>query len=122
MKIAPIAAFGAMAFTIGKYGAVSLIYLAKFMLMFYFTCALFIFAILGAVCKLSGFNLWRLLKFIKAEILIVLGTSSSESVLPRMMEKLEQLGVKKTCVGLVLPTGYSFNLDGTAIYFTLAIL
>jgi aerobic C4-dicarboxylate transport protein len=87
---------------------------------FYLVCLLFIVIVLGSIARLHQFNLWKLLRFIKAELLIVLGTSSSESVLPRMIEKMEQLGVKKSCIGLVLPTGYSFNLDGTAIYLTLA--
>lgn len=120
MKVAPIGAFGAMAFTIGKYGVGSLLSLAKLMGAFYLTCLIFIFAVLGAVAKLHGFSVWKFIKYIKEELLIVLGTSSSESVLPRMMAKLENLGVRKSTVGLVIPTGYSFNLDGTSIYLTMA--
>jgi len=120
MKVAPIGAFGAMAFTIGKYGLDSLIPLAKLMGTFYATCLIFIFVVLGGIAKLHGFSIWKFIKYIKEELLIVLGTSSSESVLPRMMAKLENLGVRKSTVGLVVPTGYSFNLDGTAIYLTMA--
>jgi aerobic C4-dicarboxylate transport protein len=120
MKVAPIGAFGAMAFTIGKYGIGSLFSLGKLMGTFYLTCLIFVFVVLGLISKLHGFSVWKFIKYIKEELLIVLGTSSSESVLPRMMEKLENLGAKKTCVGLVIPTGYSFNLDGTSIYLTMA--
>lgn len=120
MRVAPIGAFGAMAFTIGKYGIASLIPLAKLMSTFYLTCLLFIFVVLGAICRLHGFSVLRYLNYIKEELLIVLGTSSSESVLPRMMTKMEQAGVERSIVGLVIPTGYSFNLDGTAIYLTMA--
>ena len=120
MKVAPIGAFGAMAFTIGKYGVGSLLSLAKLMGAFYLTCLIFIFVVLGTVAKLHGFSVWKFIKYIKEELLIVLGTSSSESVLPRMMAKLENLGVRKSTVGLVIPTGYSFNLDGTSIYLTMA--
>ncbi len=120
MKVAPIGAFGAMAFTIGKYGLGSLMSLGKLMATFYLTCLVFIFLVLGLIARVHGFNIWKLIKYIKEELLIVLGTSSSESVLPRMMAKLENLGVKKSTVGLVIPTGYSFNLDGTAIYLTMA--
>jgi len=120
MKVAPIGAFGAMSFTIGKYGIGSLFSLGKLMGTFYLTCLIFIFVVLGLIAKLHGFSIWKFIKYIKEELLIVLGTSSSESVLPRMMEKLENLGAKKTCVGLVIPTGYSFNLDGTSIYLTMA--
>jgi aerobic C4-dicarboxylate transport protein len=120
MKVAPIGAFGAMAFTIGKYGVASLLPLAKLMGTFYATCLIFIFLVLGAIARAHGFSIWKFIKYIKEELLIVLGTSSSESVLPRMMAKLENLGVKKSTVGLVIPTGYSFNLDGTAIYLTMA--
>ena len=120
MKVAPIGAFGAMAFTIGKYGLASLIPLAKLMGTFYATCLVFIFVVLGGIARLHGFSIWKFIKYIKEELLIVLGTSSSESVLPRMMAKLENLGVRKSTVGLVVPTGYSFNLDGTAIYLTMA--
>ncbi|MFJ9531198.1 dicarboxylate/amino acid:cation symporter [Herbaspirillum sp. NPDC101396] len=120
MKAAPIGAFGAMAFTIGKYGVGSLLSLGKLMGTFYLTCLFFIFVILGIITRLHGFSVWKFVKYIKEELLIVLGTSSSESVLPRMLAKMENLGAKKTVVGLVIPTGYSFNLDGTAIYLTMA--
>jgi aerobic C4-dicarboxylate transport protein len=120
MKIAPLGAFGAMAFTIGKYGVSSLLPLAKLMATFYATCLVFIFVVLGTIARVHGFSIWKFIKYIKEELLIALGTSSSESVLPRMMVKLENLGVKKSTVGLVIPTGYSFNLDGTAIYLTMA--
>jgi aerobic C4-dicarboxylate transport protein len=120
MKVAPIGAFGAMAFTIGKYGVGSLFSLGKLMGAFYLTCLIFIFVVLGTIARLHGFSIWKFIKYIKEELLIVLGTSSSESVLPRMMEKMENLGANKTTVGLVIPTGYSFNLDGTSIYLTMA--
>ena len=120
MKLAPIGAFGAMAFTIGKYGLGSLLSLGKLMGTFYMTCLFFIFVVLGLIARVHGFSIWKFIKYIKEELLIVLGTSSSESVLPRMMEKMENLGAKKTTVGLVIPTGYSFNLDGTSIYLTMA--
>jgi aerobic C4-dicarboxylate transport protein len=120
MKLAPIGAFGAMAFTIGKYGVGSLFSLGKLMGAFYLTCLLFIFVVLGLIARFHGFSIWKFIKYIKEELLIVLGTSSSESVLPRMMEKMENLGAKKSTVGLVIPTGYSFNLDGTSIYLTMA--
>ncbi|MDR6855605.1 dicarboxylate/amino acid:cation symporter [Variovorax guangxiensis] len=120
MKVAPIGAFGAMAFTIGKYGVGSLLQLGQLMATFYATCLLFIFVVLGSIARAHGFSIWKFIKYIKEELLIVLGTSSSESVLPRMMAKLENLGAKKSVVGLVIPTGYSFNLDGTSIYLTMA--
>jgi aerobic C4-dicarboxylate transport protein len=120
MRLAPIGAFGAMAFTIGKYGAGALLSLGKLMAAVYLTCGLFIAVILGTIAWLSGFSLWRLLKHIKEEILLVLGTSSSESALPAIMEKLEAYGCARPIVGLVIPTGYSFNLDGTSIYLTMA--
>jgi len=120
MKVAPIGAFGAMAFTIGKFGIGSLSKLGMLMGGFYLTCLLFVFIVLGTVARLCGFSIWKFLKYIKEELLIVLGTSSSESVLPRMMAKLENLGCSKSVVGLVIPTGYSFNLDGTSIYLTMA--
>jgi len=120
MKVAPIGAFGAMAFTIGKYGVGSLVQLGQLMVTFYATCLLFVFGVLGAIAKAHGFSVWKFIKYIKEELLIVLGTSSSESVLPRIMAKLENLGVRKSTVGLVVPTGYSFNLDGTSIYLTMA--
>jgi aerobic C4-dicarboxylate transport protein len=120
MKLAPIGAFGAMGFTIGTYGVGSLLSLGKLMGTFYLTCLIFIFGVLGLIARFHGFSIWKFIKYIKEELLIVLGTSSSESVLPRMMEKMENLGAKKTTVGLVIPTGYSFNLDGTSIYLTMA--
>ncbi|WP_211470548.1 dicarboxylate/amino acid:cation symporter [Collimonas humicola] len=122
MKVAPIGAFGAMAFTIGKYGVGSLLSLGQLMGAFYLTCLLFIFGVLGVVARMHGFSVWKFVKYIKEELLIVLGTSSSESVLPRLMGKLENLGAKKSVVGLVIPTGYSFNLDGTSIYLTMAAI
>jgi aerobic C4-dicarboxylate transport protein len=120
MEVAPIGAFGAMAFTIGKYGVGSLLSLGKLMGTFYATCLFFIFVVLGLIARFHGFSIWKFIKYIKEELLIVLGTSSSESVLPRMMAKMENLGAKKSVVGLVIPTGYSFNLDGTSIYLTMA--
>jgi len=120
MKVAPIGAFGAMAFTIGKYGLVSLVSLGKLMGTFYLTCLVFILVVLGIIARAHGFSVLKFIRYIKEELLIVLGTSSSESVLPRMMAKMENLGVKKSTVGLVIPTGYSFNLDGTSIYLTMA--
>ncbi|WP_077032696.1 dicarboxylate/amino acid:cation symporter [Pelomonas sp. KK5] len=122
MKLAPIGAFGAMAFTIGKYGVGSLVQLGQLMACFYITCLLFIFIVLGTIARMTGFSIWKFIKYIREELLIVLGTSSSESVLPRMMAKLENLGAKKSTVGLVIPTGYSFNLDGTSIYLTMAAI
>lgn len=122
MKLAPIGAFGAMAFTIGKYGLASLIPLAKLMGSFYLTCALFVFVVLGFIAKMTGFSIVKFISYIKEELLIVLGTSSSESALPALMRKLEKLGCSKSVVGLVVPTGYSFNLDGTNIYMTMAAL
>jgi len=120
MKVAPIGAFGAMAFTIGKYGLGTLFSLGKLMLGFYVTCLIFIFVVMGLVCRLCGFSIFKFIRYIKEELLIVLGTSSSESVLPRMLAKMENLGCDKSVVGLVIPTGYSFNLDGTCIYLTMA--
>src|SRR5947209_5489167 len=120
MKVAPLGAFGAMAFTIGKYGVGSLLQLGQLMATFYATCLIFIFVVLGSIARFHGFSIWKFIKYIKEELLIVLGTSSSESVLPRMMSKLENLGARKSVVGLVIPTGYSFNLDGTSIYLTMA--
>ncbi len=120
MKLAPIGAFGAMAFTIGKYGVESLFSLGKLMGAFYVTCLIFVFIVLGFISRLHGFSIVKFVRYIKEELLIVLGTSSSESVLPRMMEKMENLGARKSVVGLVIPTGYSFNLDGTSIYLTMA--
>ncbi|MFO1330731.1 MAG: dicarboxylate/amino acid:cation symporter [Rubrivivax sp.] len=120
MKVAPIGAFGAMAFTIGKYGVGTLVSLGALMATFYATCLFFIFVVLGLIARVHGFSIWAFIKYIKEELLIVLGTSSSESVLPRMMAKMENLGARKSVVGLVIPTGYSFNLDGTSIYLTMA--
>ena len=120
MKLAPIGALGAMAFTIGKYGLGSLSSLGQLMGSFYITCFLFIVLILGSILKSVGFNIFRLLKFIREELLIVLGTSSSESALPGLINKLEKIGCSEPVVGLVVPTGYSFNLDGTSIYLTMA--
>src|SRR5947199_3030261 len=122
MKVAPLGAFGAMAFTIGKYGVGTLASLGKLMAVFYLTCLIFIFVVLGGIAWLAGFSIWKFIKYIKEELLIVLGTSSSESVLPRMINKLENLGCKESVVGLVIPTGYSFNLDGTCIYLTMAAI
>jgi aerobic C4-dicarboxylate transport protein len=122
MKAAPIGAFGAMAFTIGKYGVKSLIPLASLVGSFYLTCALFVVIVLGTIARLTGFSIFRFLAYIKEELLIVLGTSSSESALPALMRKLEKMGCPKSVVGLVVPTGYSFNLDGTNIYMTMAAL
>jgi aerobic C4-dicarboxylate transport protein len=122
MKAAPIGAFGAMAFTIGKYGVKSLIPLASLIGSFYLTCALFVVLVLGSIARMTGFSIFRYLSYIKEELLIVLGTSSSESALPALMRKLEKLGCPKSIVGLVVPTGYSFNLDGTNIYMTMAAL
>ena len=120
MKVAPIGAFGAMAFTIGKYGVGSLLSLGQLMATFYATCLVFVFGVLGIIARIHGFSVFKFVKYIKEELLIVLGTSSSESVLPRIMVKLENLGASKPVVGLVVPTGYSFNLDGTSIYLTMA--
>ena len=122
MKAAPIGAFGAMAFTIGKYGIGSIANMAKLVGTFYFTSALFVVLVLGTIAWLTGFSIFRFLNYIKAELLIVLGTSSSESALAPLMEKLEKLGCSKSVVGLVVPSGYSFNLDGTNIYMTMAAL
>ncbi|SEP20803.1 dicarboxylate/amino acid:cation symporter [Rhodopseudomonas pseudopalustris] len=122
MKAAPVGAFGAMAFTIGKYGPAALGNLIGLVALFYATAALFVFVVLGLIAKFVGFNIFRFVGYIKDELLIVLGTSSSESALPQLMEKLERLGCSKSVVGLVVPTGYSFNLDGTNIYMTLATL
>jgi aerobic C4-dicarboxylate transport protein len=120
MRLAPIGAFGAMAFTIGAYGFGTLANLAKLMATFYATCLIFIFIVLGVVARLHGFGILRYLRYIKDELLIVLGTSSSEAALPSLMARLESLGAGRPTVGLVVPTGYSFNLDGTAIYLTMA--
>lgn len=122
MRLAPVGAFGAMAFTIGKYGLGTLLSLGSLMASFYTTCLIFIFVVLGTISRLCGFSIFKFIRYIKEELLIVLGTSSSESVLPRMMAKMENLGVEKSVSGLVIPTGYSFNLDGTCIYLTMAAI
>jgi aerobic C4-dicarboxylate transport protein len=122
MRLAPLGAFGAMASTVGKYGFASLFSLGKLMGSFYLTCLLFIFVALGLVARVHGFSLLKFLAYIREELFIVLGTSSSESVLPRIISKLERLGASKQAVGLVVPAGYSFNLDGTSIYLTMATL
>jgi aerobic C4-dicarboxylate transport protein len=122
MKAAPVGAFGAMAFTIGKYGVKALVPLASLVGTFYLTAALFVLIVLGLVARLTGFSILRFISYIKEELLIVLGTSSSESALPALMRKMEKLGCSKSVVGLVVPTGYSFNLDGTNIYMTMAAL
>ena len=121
-KVAPIGAFGAMAFTIGKYGLVSLVPLLKLIGCFYLTALLFVFVGLGIVARFTGFNIWHFVKYIREELAIVLGTSSSEAALPQLMEKMENLGCSRSVVGLVIPTGYSFNLDGTNIYMTMAVI
>ena len=122
MRLAPLGALGAMAFTVGRYGAESLLSLARLMGCFYLTCALFVVVVLGLIARLHGFSIFAFIRYIREELFIVLGTSSSESVLPRMLGKLEELGVAKPVVGLVIPAGYSFNLDGTSIYLTMAAL
>ncbi len=122
MKAAPIGAFGAMAYTIGRYGPQALGNLFGLILVFYLTSAIFVFGVLGLIARMAGFNIFKFVSYLKAELLLVLGTSSSESALPALMEKLERLGCSKSVVGLVVPTGYSFNLDGTNIYMTLASL
>jgi aerobic C4-dicarboxylate transport protein len=120
MKFAPIGAFGAMAFTVGSYGIKSLLSLAGLMATFYLTCLAFIFVVLGIIARVHGFNIFRFVRYIREELLVVLGTSSSEAALPLMMAKMESLGAGRSTVGLVIPTGYSFNLDGTSIYLTMA--
>ncbi len=120
MRLAPVGAFGAMAFTVGAYGLGSLVSLAKLMATFYFTCVLFVLLVLGTIARFHGFNILRFLSYIREELLVVIATSSSEAALPRMIAKLEALGAGKSTVGLVIPTGYSFNLDGTSIYLTMA--
>jgi len=122
MRAAPLGAFGAMAFTIGKFGTGAILNLMGLIATFYLTAALFVLVVLGIIARIAGFSIFRFLAYIKDELLIVLGTSSSESALPSLMEKLERLGCSKSVVGLVVPTGYSFNLDGTNIYMTLATL
>jgi aerobic C4-dicarboxylate transport protein len=122
MRVAPIGAFGAMAFTIGKYGVGTLLSLAKLMGTFYLTCLVFVFVVLGLIARLHGFSIWKFLRYIREELLIVLGTSSSEAALPTLMAKMERLGAGRSTVGLVIPAGYSFNLDGTSIYLTMAAI
>jgi aerobic C4-dicarboxylate transport protein len=120
MVVAPIGAFGAMAFTVGNFGVKALLPLGRLMLDVYLTMFLFVFVVLGIVCRMYGFRIWRFLRFIKDEILLVLGTSSSEVALPRMLTKMEEYGCARPIVGLVIPAGYSFNLDGTSIYLSMA--
>ena len=122
VRAAPIGAFGAMAFTVGKYGPEALLHLGKLVATFYLTSALFVVLVLGTIARLAGFSILALIRYLKEELLLVLGTSSSEAALPALMQKLEQAGCAKPVVGLVIATGYSFNLDGTNIYMTLAAL
>ena len=122
MKVSPVGAFGGMAYTIGKFGFASLAVLGKLMLTFYLTSILFIFVVLNLIARYYGFSLWKLLGYIKAEILIVFGASSSEAVLPNLMQKLEAAGCDRSVVGLIIPTGYSFNLDGTTIYLSMSVI
>ncbi len=122
MRAAPLGAFGAMAFTIGRYGPRTLLPLVKILACVYSTCFLFVFVVLGLIAYLHGFSIWKFVKYIKEELLLVLSTSSSETALPRMLVKMEELGCSKSVVGLVIPSGYSFNLDGTSIYLTIAAL
>lgn len=122
MHVAPLGAFGAMAFTVGSFGLKTLLPLGRLMLDVYLTMFLFVFVILNVICRIYGFSLWEFIKYIKEEILLVLGTSSSEAALPRMLEKLERYGCEKSVVRLVIPTGYSFNLDGTSIYLSMALI
>jgi aerobic C4-dicarboxylate transport protein len=122
MRLAPLGAFGAIAFTVGRYGFGSLLSLGKLMGSFYLTCVFFVLGALGLIARLHGFRIWKFLRYIREELFVVLGTSSSESALPRMIAKLQRLGASKQVVGLVVPAGYSFNLDGTAIYLTMATL
>jgi aerobic C4-dicarboxylate transport protein len=122
VRVAPIGALGAMAFTVGAYGLASLWNLVELIATFYLTSLIFVLVVLGSIARLAGFSILRFIGYIKDELLIVLGTSSSETVLPQMMQKMERLGASRSVVGLVIPTGYSFNLDGTNIYMTLSIL
>jgi len=122
MRLAPVGAFGAMAYTVGQYGVGTLAPLAKLVLCFYVTSLVFVLGVLGGIAQLCGFSLWRLLKYLRAELLVVLGTSSSEAVLPALIDKLERAGCARSVAGLVVPAGYSFNLDGTNIYMTMAAL
>jgi aerobic C4-dicarboxylate transport protein len=121
MRFAPLGAFGAMAFTIGRYGIGALAQLGMLMLCFYLTCAIFIFVVMGAVARFVGLNIFKIIRYVKEEFLIVLGTSSSEAAMPTLMDKLERLGCGQSLVGLTIPLGYAFNLDGSSIYFTMAI-
>jgi aerobic C4-dicarboxylate transport protein len=121
-RVAPIAAAGAMAFTVGEYGIGKLAQLGSLLACVYLTCALFIAVVLGGIARVAGFNLWKIIKYIREELLLVLGTSSSESALPGLMEKMEKAGCARPVVGIVVPSGYSFNLDGTCIYLTMAAL
>jgi aerobic C4-dicarboxylate transport protein len=122
MKVAPIGAFGAIAFTIGKFGLSALIPLAKLMLSFYLTCFLFVSVVLWGIARWSGFSLWKVFRYIREEFVLVLGTASSEAALPRIMQKLQRLGCSRSIVGLVVPTGYSFNLDGSCIYLVMGAM
>jgi aerobic C4-dicarboxylate transport protein len=122
MRLAPLGAFGAIAFAVGKFGVGTLLSLAQLMLAFYITCFVFIAVVLGLVAQLCGFSLWKLLRYLREELFVVLGTATTESVFPRMLLKLERLGCARPVVGLVLPAGYSFNLDGSCIYLTMAVL
>ncbi len=122
MWLAPIGAFGGMAYTVAKFGSASLANLGLLMVTFWGTCAVFVFGVLGLVAKLSGFSIMRFIRMIRDELLIIVGTSSSETVLPRLLAKLEAAGASRQTVGMVIPTGYSFNLDGTCIYLTLGAL
>ena len=122
MRVAPLAACGAMAFTVGKYGLGSIASLGKLMATMYLTCFLFVVIILGSIARMSGFSLWKFLKYLREELFTVLGTSSSESVVPQMMNKLEKVGVSKPVVGLVIPSGLTFNPDGQCIYYTMAAI
>jgi len=120
IKLAPLGVLGAVAFTVGKYGIASLKQLGFLVLIFYVTCAIFVLGVLGLIMRMTGFNILKFLRYLREELMVVLGTASSDSVLPQIMRKLEQLGIKPSTVGLVIPTGYSFNLDGFSIYLTLA--
>lgn len=120
IRLAPLGVLGAVAFTVGKYGAGSLKQLGFLVLLFYVAVALFVFVVLGTILRLAGFNIFKLIRFLRAELLVVLGTASSDAVLPSIMNKLEKMGIKRSVVGLVIPTGYSFNLDAFSIYLTLA--
>lgn len=122
MKVAPLAVFGAIAFTVGKYGIASILPLAKFLALFYGSCLAFIVIVFGLICAFVRINLWQLIRFLRVELMLAFATASSESVLPNLMQRLEELGVKKHIVGFVVPTGFSFNLDGSSMYFIMAIV